>query len=63
VPEDRARPLARRWRAEATALSGWIKPQLTKLVDRPPDGLEWLHEIKFDAIACMRAPTVARSGC
>jgi DNA ligase D-like protein (predicted ligase) len=25
-----------------------IKPQLTKLVDEPPDGAEWLHEIKFD---------------
>ena len=33
---------------EATALPGWIKPQLTKLVDQPPDGPEWLHEIKFD---------------
>jgi ATP-dependent DNA ligase len=35
-------------RAEATALPGWVKPQLTKLVDAPPDGPEWLHEIKFD---------------
>ena len=26
----------------------WIKPQLTKLVDAPPDGPDWLHEIKFD---------------
>src|SRR5689334_8733575 len=25
-----------------------VKPQLTKLVDAPPDGPEWLHEIKFD---------------
>ena len=24
------------------------QPQLTKLVDQPPDGVEWLHEIKFD---------------
>jgi ATP-dependent DNA ligase len=24
------------------------KPQLTKLVDQPPEGPEWLHEIKFD---------------
>ena len=31
-----------------TALPNWIKPQLTKLVDQPPEGLEWLHEIKFD---------------
>ena len=33
---------------EATALPSWIKPQLTKLVDQPPDGSEWLHELKFD---------------
>jgi ATP-dependent DNA ligase len=42
------RSLAGSRRAEATALPSWIKPQLTKLVDRPPDGPEWLHEIKFD---------------
>jgi bifunctional non-homologous end joining protein LigD len=39
---------ARSRRAEATALPGWIKPQLTKLVEQPPDGSEWLHELKFD---------------
>jgi len=43
-----ARSLAGGRRAEATALPGWIKPQLTKLVDRPPDGPEWFHEIKYD---------------
>ena len=26
----------------------WIKPQLAKLVEKAPDGSEWLHEIKFD---------------
>ncbi len=30
------------------ALPTWVKPQLTKLVDQPPDGPDWLHEIKFD---------------
>jgi bifunctional non-homologous end joining protein LigD len=40
--------IAGRMRAEATALPSWIKPQLTKLVEAPPDGPEWLHEIKFD---------------
>jgi len=35
-------------RTEATALPAWIKPQLTKLVDQPPDGPEWLHELKYD---------------
>src|ERR1700732_4831025 len=42
------RSLAGSRRAEATALPGWVKPQLTKLVDAPPEGAEWLHEIKFD---------------
>ena len=42
------RPLVGRPRAEATALPGWVKPQLTKLVDEPPEGPEWLHEIKYD---------------
>ena len=37
-----------RQRAEATALPNWVKPQLAKLVDQPPDGPGWLHEIKFD---------------
>jgi bifunctional non-homologous end joining protein LigD len=35
-------------RSEATALPGWIKPQLTRLVDQARDGPDWLHEIKFD---------------
>src|SRR5580692_9031511 len=35
-------------RGEATAIPGWVKPQLTKLVDAPPEGAEWLHEIKYD---------------
>src|SRR5215472_15596585 len=43
-----ARPLGGRRRTKATALPRWIKPQLTKLVDQPPNGPEWLHEIKFD---------------
>jgi ATP-dependent DNA ligase len=42
------RSLAGGRRAEATALPNWIKLQLTKLVDQPPDGPDWLHEIKFD---------------
>jgi DNA ligase D-like protein (predicted ligase) len=42
------RSLARRRNVEAMALPDWVKPQLTKLVDDPPEGPEWLHEIKFD---------------
>jgi bifunctional non-homologous end joining protein LigD len=45
---DVTRSLTGRRRAEALALPDWIKPQLTKLVDAPPEGSEWLHEIKFD---------------
>jgi ATP-dependent DNA ligase len=26
----------------------WVKPQLCKLVDAPPRGPGWLHEIKYD---------------
>jgi DNA ligase D-like protein (predicted ligase) len=29
-------------------LPRWVKPQLCKLVDEPPVGSEWLHEIKYD---------------
>jgi len=44
---DVTRALSGRQQAEATALPNWVKPQLTKLVDQPPHGPEWLHEIKF----------------
>jgi DNA invertase Pin-like site-specific DNA recombinase len=42
------RSLAGKQRGGATAPPGWVKPQLTKLVDEPPEGTEWLHELKFD---------------
>ena len=42
------RSLGGRRRAEAMAPPGWIKSQLTKLVDRAPDGPEWFPEIKYD---------------
>jgi len=29
-------------------LPAWIKPQLSQLVREPPDGSDWLHELKFD---------------
>src|SRR5215469_8786358 len=35
-------------RVEPTAPPTWIKPQLAKLVEKAPDGPDWLHEIKFD---------------
>ena len=43
-----ARPIARRPGAEAAGLPACIHPQLTELVKEPPDGPDWLHEIKYD---------------
>jgi bifunctional non-homologous end joining protein LigD len=40
-----ARSAARR---STAALPDWIRPQLTQLVTEPPEGDQWLHEIKFD---------------
>jgi ATP-dependent DNA ligase len=35
-------------RTNTAALSHWVRPQLTQLVDAAPDGDQWLHEIKYD---------------
>ena len=35
-------------RGSSPDLPKWVKPQLCKLVDAPPQGPEWLHEIKYD---------------
>jgi hypothetical protein len=40
----------------AAALPRWIRPQL---VDAAPEGEQWLHEIKYDGYACMRASIMA----
>jgi DNA ligase D-like protein (predicted ligase) len=42
-----ARGVTRR-RTDSAALPAWIAPQLTQLVDAPPEGDQWLHEIKYD---------------
>ena len=34
--------------AHKRAMLGTITPQLATLADKPPDGAEWLHEIKYD---------------
>jgi bifunctional non-homologous end joining protein LigD len=34
--------------ARRATMPGSITPQLATLVERPPDGEEWLHELKFD---------------
>ena len=33
---------------KAGAMPGFVAPQLCRLVDRPPSGAGWVHEIKFD---------------
>jgi bifunctional non-homologous end joining protein LigD len=38
----RRRPL------KVEAMPRFAEPQLCRLVDRPPEGAEWVHEIKFD---------------
>jgi ATP-dependent DNA ligase len=43
-----ARTPATRQRVELVPPPIWVKPQLAKLVERAPDGPDWLHEIKFD---------------
>jgi ATP-dependent DNA ligase len=37
-----------RTRGDPAGLPSWVKPQLCKLVDAPPQGQDWLHEIKYD---------------
>src|SRR5215831_4184296 len=50
-PSPRTMPAATapaRRKVEPTPPATWIKPQLSKLVEKAPDGHDWLHEIKFD---------------
>ena len=37
-----------RSRRRRPAMPEFVPPQLCKLVERPPEGPEWVHEIKFD---------------
>jgi bifunctional non-homologous end joining protein LigD len=43
----RAKPV-RAKRVMVRAMPKFIEPQLSKLVDRPPDQAGWAHEVKFD---------------
>ncbi|MDQ8729309.1 DNA ligase D [Bradyrhizobium sp. LHD-71] len=45
--KSRKKPARKRKKA-AAALPSFIAPQLSRLVDRPPGGSDWVHEIKFD---------------
>jgi bifunctional non-homologous end joining protein LigD len=41
-------PAPQRRGRKASALPRFVEPQLASLVDRPPTGAGWAHEIKFD---------------
>src|ERR1044072_5764976 len=34
--------------ARKTGMPEFVPPQLATLVDKPPSGEDWLHELKFD---------------
>jgi bifunctional non-homologous end joining protein LigD len=41
--------------AASAAMPRFVAPQLATLVDAPPEGKEWLHEIKFDGYRALAA--------
>jgi len=60
-PATPARKTARPARTASAALPQFVAPQLATLVTSPPEGDEWLHEIKYDgyrAIAAIAAGKV-----
>src|SRR3954471_11125872 len=40
--------ISTRRRVKPAPPPAWIKPQLAKLVEKAPDGPDWLHELKLD---------------
>jgi bifunctional non-homologous end joining protein LigD len=42
---------------------GFIPPQLPSLTDQPPEGADWIHEVKHDGYRTMRLvePAAARA--
>jgi bifunctional non-homologous end joining protein LigD len=48
APRERPQGAARSKGKPAKSLPDFVEPQFTKLVDRPPSGPGWAHEIKFD---------------
>jgi hypothetical protein len=41
---------------------GFISPQLPSLVDQPPEGEEWIHEIKHDGYRTLLVLDRGRAG-
>ena len=55
VRKDAARPARRTDAPNAPALPKFVSPELATLVDAPPEGDEWLHEIKYDGYRMLTA--------
>jgi bifunctional non-homologous end joining protein LigD len=49
--------------APRAPLPDFIPPQLAILVDEPPAGGAWLHEIKLDGYKTAARLNLVRSGC
>jgi len=47
-PLAKPSPPARREPVRAAKMPNFVEPQLAKLVDRPPEGSGWAHEVKLD---------------
>src|SRR5215471_6324552 len=46
VEDDEGKPVVKA--KKAAKLPRFVEPQLAQLVERPPSGLGWVHEVKFD---------------
>ena len=60
-PKARRRRTAPSRRSASAKLPAFVEPQLATLVDGPPSGNEWLHEIKYDGYRGVAAVAAARS--
>jgi bifunctional non-homologous end joining protein LigD len=47
-PLAKPAPAARREPVLAAKMPNFVEPQLAKLIDRPPEGSGWAHEVKLD---------------
>jgi len=47
-PKAAAAPASKAKPVKAAKMPAFVEPQFAKLVDRPPQGAAWAHEIKFD---------------
>jgi bifunctional non-homologous end joining protein LigD len=54
-PSRRSQSKRTRKTGKAAAMPEPRKPQLATLVDDPPEGRDWLHELKYDGYRCLIA--------